>query len=242
MADAFDNGLGDPNLTTILIGPRGCGKTALLTCIADEAQRHGWVSVRTAAAPGMLDDIVQRSFEAPARIVSPRSRKHLTGISVAQLVELEWAVDPASEANWRTRMNALFAELGTAVEAIGRYAYLMQLVGHCAWTYSGESPEITASHAADGVVQAGMEFRDGVLRSTYREMSKGDRAFAAAMLPERDGSRLADVARRMGKATNYAATYKARLLALGAIGESDEGVLDFAIPMLREYLAERLSA
>ena len=86
-----------------------------------------------------------------------------------------------------------------------------------------------------------MIFLRELLRSTYRDMSRGDRAFAAAMLPDSDGSRLADIARRMGKGNNYAYTYKVRLLALGAIDESDEGVLDFAIPMLCEYLEERLS-
>lgn len=56
MRQAFENGLGDPNLSTILIGARGTGKTALLSCIADEAQQRGWIVVNVAAGKGMLED------------------------------------------------------------------------------------------------------------------------------------------------------------------------------------------
>lgn len=338
MASAFDSGPGNPNLSTLLIGPRGCGKTALLACIVSAAQEHGWIAVRTVAAPGMLDDIIQRALESAAEFVEKKGRRHLTGINIAQVLGLEWAVDDESPANWRTRMNALLSELDKrdvgllicvdevdvgvdeliqlasiyqmfigegrkvalvmaglpkkttelvdddrvsflrrtrqrrlgripdteierafrrtvedsgktisdealkmAVEATAGYAYMMQLVGYCMWENAGESTEISEKHAERGVEQARTEFRDGVLRSTYREMSKGDRAFAAAMLPDRDGSRLADIARRMGKRVNYASTYRTRLLSLGAIDESDEGVLDFAIPLLREYLEEKLA-
>lgn len=83
MADAFENGLGDPNLSTILIGPRGCGKTALLSCIADEARSRGWISVTAVAGPGMLDDILQRAFEAAAEFGAPRKERRLTGFSIA---------------------------------------------------------------------------------------------------------------------------------------------------------------
>ena len=39
--DAFVNGPGDPNLTTIFTGARGTGKTTLLTLLADEAVAQG---------------------------------------------------------------------------------------------------------------------------------------------------------------------------------------------------------
>ena len=38
---AFENGVGDPNLSTILIGARGSGKTALMSLLAHEAQGFG---------------------------------------------------------------------------------------------------------------------------------------------------------------------------------------------------------
>lgn len=44
LSNAFSNGLGDPNLSTIVSGPRGSGKTALLSFVAEEAASQGWIS------------------------------------------------------------------------------------------------------------------------------------------------------------------------------------------------------
>ena len=62
MGNAFEAGLGDPNLCTLLIGPRGSGKTALLSCIGDEARERGWIVVNAVAEGGMLQDILQHAF------------------------------------------------------------------------------------------------------------------------------------------------------------------------------------
>lgn len=333
MGDAFDNGLGDPNLSTILIGPRGCGKTALLACIADEAQRRGWVSVTVAAAPGMLDDILQRTLEAASEFLYPDEKRRLTGINVAQMLGLEWSLEPREGANWRTRMTAVLEKLGEQdigllvnvdevnvavdemvqlastyqlfigegrkialvmaglpanttdlvederisflrrsrqrhlglipdmavrealrntvqeggkeidehalarmVDASGGFAYMIQLVGYCTWGASGTGEKITPDHAEVGIAQAQEEFRTGVLETTVREMSAGDRLFASCMLADEGGSTLTDVARRMGKGTNYASTYKKRLMKQGAIYERVGGSFGFAIPGPREYL------
>ena len=40
---AFDNGVGDPNLSTIFVGSRGTGKTALLFHLSAEAQGRGYL-------------------------------------------------------------------------------------------------------------------------------------------------------------------------------------------------------
>ena len=50
---ALEEGVGNPNLTTIISGARGTGKTALLTYLSDAAQAQGWVSVNVSALPGM---------------------------------------------------------------------------------------------------------------------------------------------------------------------------------------------
>lgn len=108
---ALDRGPGDPNLATIFIGARGTGKTALLSYIADEATSHGWISVNVPAAPGMLEDIYERTKEAAAEYLETTDNAKLKGISIAQLFSLEWEVAPQEAGNWRTRMNGLFKGL-----------------------------------------------------------------------------------------------------------------------------------
>lgn len=70
---ALEEGVGNPNLTTIISGARGTGKTALLTYLSDAAQAQGWVSVNVSALPGMLEEIVQ---QARCECPSDRYRAH----------------------------------------------------------------------------------------------------------------------------------------------------------------------
>lgn len=110
---AFQNGVGDPNLSTIFVGSRGTGKTALLFYLSNEAASRGWVCVNVSAVPGMLEDILERANEAAAHLVEAHAKMRLTGINFAQLVGVEWAYEPQSMGNWRTRMNRLLTKLNS---------------------------------------------------------------------------------------------------------------------------------
>ena len=111
MRSAFETGARDPNLSTILIGARGTGKTALLSRISDEAKQAGWIVVDVAASKGMLEDIVQRALESASELIPNSGRKRLTGIELAQMIGLQWETEAPSPANWRTKMNAIFNQL-----------------------------------------------------------------------------------------------------------------------------------
>ena len=50
---------------------------------------------------------------------------------------------------------------------------------------------------------------------------------------------LAEVAKRMGVASNYGSQYKRRLLEDGVIGERGRGLVGFDIPAFREFLNEK---
>ena len=54
VSQAFDNAPGDPSLTSILIGARGTGKTALLSLLAGEDRSRGWLVVNAPCNEGML--------------------------------------------------------------------------------------------------------------------------------------------------------------------------------------------
>ena len=111
MRRAFQNGPGDPNLSSVLVGPRGSGKTALLSCIGDEAMKEGWLVADTVAADNMLDDILQRTQVVGRELLKNNEKKQLTGIGVGQMVSLTWESDQAETKNWRTKMSALLNEL-----------------------------------------------------------------------------------------------------------------------------------
>lgn len=63
--------------------------------------------------------------------------------------------------------------------------------------------------------------------------------FLLAMLPDSGPSKVSEIAKRMGVASNYASQYKRRLLEDGVIGERGRGLVGFDIPAFREFLNEK---
>lgn len=111
MEQAFEDGAGNPNLSTIFTGARGTGKTALLLHLSRIAEERGWVAVNVSAVPGMLEDIAERTQDAAAQLVNPASENRLKGLGVGQLFSLEWENPPLAEGNWRTRMTRILKAL-----------------------------------------------------------------------------------------------------------------------------------
>ncbi len=332
MGDAFETGPGDPNLSTILIGARGTGKTVCMTCIADEAAAHGWVTANTMAIPGMLDDIYESTLRSCKTLLDKQSRSHLPSVTIGP-ISAGWDTDKQQLGNWRSRMTDLLDELdklGTGllisvdevhanlpemimlaavyqlfvregrhvallmaglpyhvdrlltnesvsflrrsqqhrlgriidadvraafrrtieeagkevapdaleacVQAIGGFAYMLQLVGYRTWIESDARPVISLDDAQRGIAAAQREIGSHILATTYRDLSDGDLRFLNAMLLDKSESTLANISRRMGVASNYASKYKSRLLSQGIIGERGRNVLGFDIPGFRGYL------
>ena len=111
LSNAFSNGLGDPNLSTIVSGPRGSGKTALLSFVAEEAASQGWISANTTAATGMLEDVLDQATVAARDFLDSLDGKKLKGITIGQFVGFEWDNETPRSGNWRTQMNALLDQL-----------------------------------------------------------------------------------------------------------------------------------
>lgn len=110
MLSAFEEGEGNPNLCTLLVGARGMGKTALLSYLGREAQALGWVAVETTCAPGMLEDILQRVREGASHLLPCEGRKRVTSVESPVLGSVSWEhVDV--ELNWRSKMNLILDEL-----------------------------------------------------------------------------------------------------------------------------------
>ena len=89
--------------------------------------------------------------------------------------------------------------LEAAMNAIGGFPFMMQLVGYRMWTQA-EGDAIDLSAAERGIETAQQEMRMNILETTYQELPDMDIAFIEAMLPDEGPSSTAEIARRMGKA------------------------------------------
>lgn len=111
MEQALVNGGGDPNLCSLFSGPRGVGKTVLLSYLASRSSELGWISANVTARPGMLEDIIERATEAADEYVAHRGRVRLTSVSIPTLFGASWEYRDPESGNWRTRMNKLLNTL-----------------------------------------------------------------------------------------------------------------------------------
>ena len=113
--DAFVQGRGNPNLSSILVGPRGSGKTALLTYLGKEASEQGWIAVHAVAIPGMLEDIYEQTLLACDNVLGEGKAKSLRLASIGVgPVSASWEVASAPSENWRTRMGKLVSAIEDA--------------------------------------------------------------------------------------------------------------------------------
>lgn len=108
---ALDNTPGDPNQTTILIGSRGTGKTALLRTMADEANQRGWIAVNVACSPGLLEDVEQQAMRNAASFLEKKEGMRLKGLSLASIIGVQWEYQEGMSPNWRSRMTDILESL-----------------------------------------------------------------------------------------------------------------------------------
>lgn len=342
---AYDNAPGDPALTTILIGARGTGKTALMTYVANRAQEQGWISVNVTCMKGMLEDIYLQAVRNASHILNPDGKGGLAKLSVkasagiiSAETDFEYPKDNAA-ANWRIRITDILEKLNEqnvgllitidevnpaldemilfagiyqlliredrkiallmaglphnvslllndvsvsflrrssqkylgriedydvekafqetaasggkrvtanalklASEGIYGFPFMLQLVGFRAWKESGDKTEINSDDIAAGICLAKKDMETRVLKTTLDEVPDVGLQFLTAMLKDKESSSLSDIAQRMGKSSSYVSNYRKRLLEKGLIEQSGRGKIQFALPMLRNYLEEYCDA
>jgi len=106
----LENGPGDPNRATVLIGPRGSGKTALLTKIADEAAKIGWSSARVTTSEGMLNSILEQAKRNGKEFLPKKGKTKLTELHA---FGIGFSVETAKESSpsWRLQMTEILEVL-----------------------------------------------------------------------------------------------------------------------------------
>ena len=328
----LENKPGDPNRASILVGPRGSGKTVLLTKIAFEASQIGWIPASVTASPGMLARILEQ-IEYNGKDILPAKGKHR--LSELHAFGFSMSTEKAEEnkPSWRlqttrylemlseykigvlitvdeidsklTEMVDLVADfqhfirekrelalvmaglpgktlqmfqdksisfvrrafqhkleaIGNAdvktaimktIETSGRsiegdalekaadytrgYPFLIQLAGYNIWRQSPENEVITLADVVHGIESSQEHMERMILDTTVNELSEKDVEFLYAMLPDEASSKISDITERLGWTNNLSAQYRLRLIRQGIIEEYGRGKVQFAMPLLKDYL------
>lgn len=131
-------------------------------------------------------------------------------------------------------------DLRRAAVATRGYPYLIQLVGYHIWRQS------TSTHIPDWAASLGIDAAKIRLGSLVHEtglhdLSGVDRTFLLAMAQDEGASSVGDIATRMGRESNYISVYRERLITAGMIRAAGYGMVEFAMPYLRDYLREHVA-
>lgn len=160
----------------------------------------------------------------------------------ADRIDLHAAAIDEVEASYRTTFaatpNPIKPDLlRTAAEATGGYPFLIQLVGYHLWQVA-ESVDrpLTETDVEAAVAAARRRNTRMVIGAALASASPKDLEFLRAMAEDDGPARTADIGRRLGDARNTVGNYRARLIDAGLIESAGHGLVDFAIPGLREHL------
>lgn len=127
--------------------------------------------------------------------------------------------------------------LQRCAEATNGYPFLIQLVGYHVWR-SAQDDHISVEAAERGIDAARRRLGSLVHEPGLDDLSQVDRTFLAAMAVDDGPFKMADVVRRLGVDNQYANVYRTRLIEAEMIHSTGHGLVDFALPYLREYLRD----
>ena len=332
--EGITDGPGAPDRLTLITGPRGCGKTVMLTRLGDVARNHGWRVIDETASPDLCERLIARIAPRPGRLSEATIDPSVLGVSIGSvriapalrpsglrdaidarlkdmkpdqglLITIDETQDAALDditaiataIQHAFRENAQVAlvfaglpsltsdllnakvltflrrasiktlgdvplddvrvsfagivreagltigddALDAATAATGGYPYMIQLVGYHMWRHARRrigDPQrtITTQDVRDGIEQARARLGEGVCAPIIAGLSERAVDYLRAMAVDDGPSSTADVAERMGETIDYANVYRAKLIDARIIAAPRRGQVDFAVPMLREYL------
>lgn len=122
------------------------------------------------------------------------------------------------------------------------YPYMIQLVGYYVWQSAERDKRetVTAEDISRGFVDALEAFGNAVCAPALDALSPAARKFVMAMAEDDPvHSKVADIAKRVGKSRSWGNKYREMLIAERVIEPADYGHVKFAIPHFAEYLKQR---
>ena len=108
----INNAPGDPNRSTVFVGPIGSGKTVLMAYIAELVESQGWISVNVTSGEGMLDEILIQIRDKASHILPPELRRTVSEIHFGG-AGLSFENNRPLE-SWRSVMTGIVRELNEA--------------------------------------------------------------------------------------------------------------------------------
>jgi len=166
-----------------------------------------------------------------------RAERHSLGLLGRK--DVERALREPVEASGRSVGDEALAIMAEGTQG---YPFLIQLVGAQSWRLRPRAAEISVDDARRGVANARRRLGSLVHEPALAGTSAVDRSFLLAMAEDDGPSKMADIQARMHVDVNYASQYRLRLIAAELIEPVRRGVVDFALPYLREYLREHADA
>lgn len=188
------------------------------------------VSLLLAGLPGKMSSLLRNESVSFLRRANKHTLRPIADEEIA--IGIRYTVEEGGRTIQAPAIEA-------AVKASEGFPYLMQLVGFQSWEQRPHADEITLDDVSLGAAMARKNFVERVLEATYFDLSPNDVRFLQAMLEDPEESRLADIAERLGEASNYTSTYKRRLIEQGVIGERGPSFVAFELPGFRDYLAQK---
>lgn len=129
--------------------------------------------------------------------------------------------------------------LTAAVEAAQGYPYAVQLIGQEMWQHDPD----TNSIGSEAAIAATQILRSDIGRMVHDPalvaLSNMDRAFLIAMAQDDGPSKMSSIGNRLAREPSYLSMYRKRLLDASLIESPGYGVVQLALPFLRDHLRDR---
>lgn len=116
------------------------------------------------------------------------------------------------------------------------YPYLLQLVGYHAWRAAGEDEVITVSDVRSTLPVVVERMGRLVHAPALRGVPPGQRAYLQAMAEDDGPSATGAIAERLGVTKGHQNVQRTRLIERELIVPAGHGLVDYALPYLREHL------
>lgn len=176
-----------------------------------------------------LPQSVESLLDAPGITFLRRAMHHPLG-AVSRASAREGLEVPVHEAglDWDE------AALTHAVDATRGYPYMLQLVGF--HSYRAADRTIGGAEVDAAVDRATRDVSSLVHRPTISSLTAVEVAFLEAMAQDDGPSSTAEIAGRMGKSAVYVGQYRRRLLDKHIITAPERGLVQLAMPGMREHL------